>query len=90
MTNLVSALCESAATATDFGVTASEIAALENSVLLAGMAAGMELAQRVETHNARYAAEIAIRSHKDLGNAGLARLEGFANTESLLQGRSGA
>jgi len=61
----------------------------DDAALLAGLASIGAVQRRVEAAHAVFAAEVARRSERRLGHAGLAARSGFARVEELLQSVTG-
>ncbi|MCU1407738.1 MAG: endonuclease [Glaciihabitans sp.] len=90
MTSFTSDFLESATAVAAFGGSATEVDALDDERVMAGYKASVAHQRKMESVTAWYAASIARRSARELGNAGLARTEGFPNAEALIQATSGS
>ncbi|MCU1404165.1 MAG: hypothetical protein JWQ43_468 [Glaciihabitans sp.] len=90
MTNPAFELCDTAAAVAAFGTSAAEIDALDDEAVLVGLKAFSAHRANSDAYGAWFAATVARRSTKELGNAGLARQQGFPTPEALIQDSSGS
>lgn len=68
----------------------SAVKALDDGALLASQRELSELRRIVDARSSLVAGEVAFRSRRELGYAGLAQKEGFRNAEKLVQATTGA
>jgi hypothetical protein len=81
-------LVNTAAAVAELGVCAADFATLDDATLLAAQQRHSALKRQVDTHGAWIAGEIARRSTRELGYAGLAQRQGFFSPEELIQSMS--
>lgn len=62
-----------------------DLAALSDSALLAAVSDLEAAGRQIDVAKARYSSEVARRSRRELGNAGLAAQQGFLSAETLLR-----
>lgn len=89
MTETASKLIAAASTVAALGDSFEAVDALANDDVLAGQAALTALHQASQMFDAWYAGSIARRSRHELGYSGLAKEQGFSDTESLIQSITG-
>jgi len=85
MENLAQTLRASADAVAMLGASAPEITALDDSALLSAQGKISDHRRHLDTYAAWVAGEIARRSHRDFGYAGLAQRTGHLSPESLIQ-----
>lgn len=85
MNNLATALLDTAAAVTEFGVCAEDFDRLSDEQIVELNRAIAECERRLGSYRTHAAGQLARRSRRDLGHAGLAARNGFSSPEKLLQ-----
>jgi hypothetical protein len=89
MSNLAKRLLESASAVAALGDAESDIAALDDASVLAGMTLVRDHRRNLQSYELLLSAEISRRSSHDLGNSGLARRNGSPTPATLIQSITG-
>lgn len=90
MPNLAEQLMQTASAVALLGATPTELAALDDASVTAGLALVSDHRRSVQAYEVLLASEIAKRSHHEFGNAGLARRNGSATPAILIQTITGS
>ncbi len=85
MTNLRDSTAQGALALGWVAPTDDDVAALSDTALLTAVSELEEAGRQIDVVKARYSAEVARRSRRELGNAGLAAQQGFLSAENLLR-----
>ena len=85
MNNLATALLDTATAVTGFGVCAEDFDRLGDEQVVALNQAIAECGRRLGSYKTHAAGQLARRSHRRLGRAGLAARNGFSSPEKMLQ-----
>lgn len=90
MSNLADQLLRSASSVAALGVEPGDIAALDDSSVVAGMALVTEHRRNLQAYEVLLAAQISARSSHEFGNSGLARRNGAATPAVFIQSITGS
>jgi hypothetical protein len=90
MSNLAEQLMESASAVAALGASGSDLAALDDASVTAGMALVSHHRRNLQAYEVLLSAEIAKRSSHEFGNAGLARSNGSATSAIFIQSITGS
>lgn len=85
MSNLATALLDTANAVAGFGACAEDLDRLSDDQIVALNRAIAECERRLGSYRTHAAGQLARRSHRDLGHTGLAARNGFSSPEKMLQ-----